>query len=76
MRIPTSTFAATHLPMWVLLSTGIAAGVIWASRFMSKRARHSRHMKPTLGATKTLEDSFSASDAPATRNHSIPINAR
>lgn len=76
MRIPISTFTATRLSRWVLFGAGVAAGMVWVSRSLSKRAQHSRHREADIHRDKTLEDYFPASDAPATRDYSIPSNAR
>lgn len=87
MRIPFLPLAANRSVLLTLCGAAIIGGVIWATRTRAARLQklQSGHQADADANAETrdqdqrhdqtLQDTFPASDAPATRDYAIPVNA-
>jgi hypothetical protein len=76
MPISTSVISSSRLSLLTLFGAAVIGGVVWANRTRLNKVRTSSKEKAEEQRDQTLQDSFPASDAPATRDYAIPVNAR
>ena len=76
MRISVPDKSITRASLALLFGAAVIGGAIWSSRQRAVTAQRSHHDTTDKHRDQTLQDSFPASDAPATRDYAIPVNAR
>jgi hypothetical protein len=76
MRNPASNGFVSRASLTLLFGAAVIGGAMWASRNRTVTARRAHHDTTEKHRDETLQDSFPASDAPATRDYEIPVNVR
>jgi hypothetical protein len=74
ISVPDSSIARASLAL--LFGAAVIGGATWWSRNRNATARQTHHDNTDHHRDQALQDSYPASDAPATRDYAIPVNAR